>query len=943
LLVVGAITLLGFALRVNQLAVPSFWWDDSYATMVASGSLRDIVATLAREDFHPPLHYFLLHYWLRLVGTSEFSLRYLSVIAGVLAIPAAWIAGRRIFGPLAGVLAATLFALSPYLWYYSQEARMFALVPVLATLAVYFCARGARESRRLDWLGYTAIVLLGVYDFYYFAFVPLACGLWVILGQRRASVRGAWCVSTVATALLYLPWLPILLSRGAVWSGLVPSLEGPTKTVYWSWTALLLGLPSLALYAQPLPAALLGLGAIVTLGAILWSFGVPGALSLGPSPIRGGGMTSYSTAAGGKDDSALPFPAAGREGAPWRRGSEGRPGGEGLPTLAFVVPLGAMAAVAAVKPVFHPRYAIPAEAGLFLLLAGFVAYLLQRDGARRALGLGISVLLLGSCVYGFDHLKNDGSYARDDYRTAIGYVRQNEQPGDTIIHNAIPPFWYYYHGPSPATYFPTGAYTEANVATGLNQLTRGKQRMWYVTQIDTPSDPDGLVDAELRQHAALLTERHYAALRVELWQIPGDDTFAGPAFQPATINLASELAITGYAVGGEAVGGHSLDVALRVETRRVPSSDDGFWIAFVDSAGLEWGRADARPHDGAFNPSSRWTAGTSVVVRASVPIAVGTPPGTYDVVVGAYRLSDLAGLDVLDAGGHPIGQRARLGPLTVTRPSDGDADPALTQAQRAVSPGLVLAELKVGVASASPGDPVPVTLLWRPTGTLPPLRTSLQLRGPNGQLLASDDGPIGGAYPTEQWSVGHLVREQRSVVVPATFTGDSLQVTLLPTGGAPLALGTLPIRQVKREFSAPTPAHPLNAVFGEQIGLVGDSLASGPAKPGDRVTLTLDWHALKTPALSYRVFVHLIDASNHIWAQWDGVPRNWSYPTSAWMPGEYVSDDYSITLSPDTPAGPLSVETGLYDPATGQRLLVSGGVGPSTDHLVVGMVQVTPP
>jgi hypothetical protein len=910
LLVVSAITLIAFALRVDELGVPSFWWDDSYSAMVASGSLSDIVATLAQQDFHPPLHYFLLHYWLRLVGTGEFSLRYLSVIAGVLAVPAAWIAGRRIFGPLTGLLAAALFALSPYLWYYSQEARMFALVPVLAVLAIYFCARGARKPRLVDWLGYTAVVLLGIYDFYYFAFVPLAGGLWVMLGQRRASIRWAWCVSTAATALLYLPWLPILLNRGAVWSGLVPSLEGPAKTVYWSWTALFLGLPSLVLYTQPLPAGLLGLGALATLGAMLWSFGLTSALSPDLAPSRASGV----------------------------RGQ-----GVTLPTLAFVVPLGAMAAVAAIKPVFHPRYAIPAEAGLLLLLAGFLAYLIQLGGARRVAGLGIGVLLLGSFAYGFNHLKNDGNYARDDYRTAIGYVQQHEQPGDTIIHNAVPPSWYYYHGPSPATYFPNGAYTEADVATGLNQLTRGKRRLWYVTQIDTPSDPDGLVDAELRLHATLLTERHYAALRVQLWQIPGDDAFAGPAFQPLTTNLANELAITGYAIGGDPLGGHPLDVALRVETRRAPSADDGFWIALVDSAGREWGRADARPHDAAFNSSSVWAAGTSVVVRASVPIVVGTPPGAYDVVAGAYRLRDLAGLDVLDASGHPIGQRVRLGALTITRPSDGDVDQTLTPSQREVLPGLVLAGLKINVPSAGPGDPIPVTLLWRPTTVLPPLRASLQLRDVNGQPLASDDLPIGGSYPTDRWSVGHLVREQRAIVVPATFMGDALQITLLSADTPPLALGTLPIRQVKRDFSPPTPGHSLAAVFGEQIALVGDNLTSGPVKAGDRVALTLDWHALKTPVMSYHVFIHLIDGNNHIWAQSDGVPRNWSYPTSAWVPGEYVSDDYSVTLPPDTPAGALSVETGLYDPTTGQRLAITAGSEPGADHLVIGAVQVTRP
>src|SRR5258708_13722034 len=99
-LLLGAMVVLaGFGLRVVSLGDASFWWDDSYSTMVASSGLRDIVATLAREDFHPPLYYFLLHFWLRVVGTSEFSLRFLSVMAGVLAVAPGWPPRQCLFAP----------------------------------------------------------------------------------------------------------------------------------------------------------------------------------------------------------------------------------------------------------------------------------------------------------------------------------------------------------------------------------------------------------------------------------------------------------------------------------------------------------------------------------------------------------------------------------------------------------------------------------------------------------------------------------------------------------------------------------------------------------------------------------------------------------------------------------------------------------------------------
>src|SRR5436190_8547580 len=110
------ILLVAFGLRVWGLAAQSFWWDEAYSTMVASQGLRDLPSTLARDDFHPPLHYVLLHFWMRLAGQSEFSLRFVSVCFGVLAVAAAGVTARRFFGRPAGPIAALIFALSPFLW-----------------------------------------------------------------------------------------------------------------------------------------------------------------------------------------------------------------------------------------------------------------------------------------------------------------------------------------------------------------------------------------------------------------------------------------------------------------------------------------------------------------------------------------------------------------------------------------------------------------------------------------------------------------------------------------------------------------------------------------------------------------------------------------------------------------------------------------------------------
>jgi hypothetical protein len=616
-----------------------------------------------------------------------------------------------------------------------------------------------------------------------------------------------------------------------------------------------------------------------------------------------------------------------------------------------------MAAISVVKPVFHPRYAIPAEPGLLLLFGGMLAYLWRVAasppaplhprwrGAGGEAALVLAALLLICAGYGLYRLQTDSAFARDDYRSAIDYVEHHQQPGDTIIHNAIPPFWYYDHGPAPAAYFPSRPYGEANVVDELNQVTRDKARLWYVANLAIPNDPDGFVDNQLRLHATRVDERYYGFLRVQLWQIPRANTFSQSTFVPTAWNLANELALTGYAVSGEPVGGTTLDVEVQVTARRAPSADDGFWVGLADSSGRLWGRADDRPHDPAFRLSSGWTPGESLVIRFDLPVALGTPPGTYQLVSGAYRLRDLAGLDVLDAAQHPIGQSTSLGPVSVKLVTMNGTDPSLHDVRsEAVAPGLVLAGVDPGPATLAPGDHLPITFLWRAAGAVADESASLRLRAASGQVIAQDDGPLGGAFPPSQWPMGALVREQRSLLVPASAPAGPAQLVLTLAGGQTVAVGSATINQVSREFRAPQAVHPLDARLGAGVALVGYDLSGEALKPGSQLTLTLDWHAIQASTISYHVFVHLLDAQDHIWAQWDGVPRNWSYPVSAWLPGEYVVDRYPLQLSSETPVGNLTIEAGMYDAANGQRLPVVVRPGaPTTDRVILQEVRVTSP
>src|SRR3954466_11073002 len=127
----GALVAIALVLRSTQLGI-GLWIDEGLSVGIADRPLSAIPHAL-QQDGSPPLYYMLLHFWLDLAGRSEQGVRGLSLLFGLIAIPAAWWAGKAIWRTArAGWFAAVLMAFNPFLAQYSQEARMYTLVALLA-------------------------------------------------------------------------------------------------------------------------------------------------------------------------------------------------------------------------------------------------------------------------------------------------------------------------------------------------------------------------------------------------------------------------------------------------------------------------------------------------------------------------------------------------------------------------------------------------------------------------------------------------------------------------------------------------------------------------------------------------------------------------------------------------------------------------------------------
>ena len=113
----------------------------------------------------------------------------------------------------------------------------------------------------------------------------------------------------------------------------------------------------------------------------------------------------------------------------------------------------------------------------------------------------------------------------------------------------------------------------------------------------------------------------------------------------------------------------------------------------------------------------------------------------------------------------------------------------------------------------------------------------------------------------------------------------------------------------------------------DTITLLGYSLLTDRLAAGDIAPITLFWQAEQTPAARYKVFLHVLDAANHIVGQRDAEPGGGARLTTLWHPGEVVTDNYGVPIHPATPPGAYRVEVGMYNPETGQRLLTPEGEG----------------
>jgi hypothetical protein len=138
----------------------------------------------------------------------------------------------------------------------------------------------------------------------------------------------------------------------------------------------------------------------------------------------------------------------------------------------------------------------------------------------------------------------------------------------------------------------------------------------------------------------------------------------------------------------------------------------------------------------------------------------------------------------------------------------------------------------------------------------------------------------------------------------------------------------------------PAPQVPRADNLGGFVTLLGYDLWLEP----ETLNLTLYWRCDARLPADYTTFVHVrrpTGQSGAIVAQRDHPPADGAYPTSLWDPGEVIRDSIQVPIPPEVPPGHYEIAVGLYEFATGTRLLVTDSEGNHSPDNAISLTAIT--
>lgn len=175
----------------------SLWRDEAFSYLLAKKGLLDIILLTAR-DFNPPLYYSILHFWIKIFGSSEIALRSLSLIFYWATLYVLFLFLTHIMRKAIkkSVFYFIFFAVNPMLVYYAFEVRMYTLLAFLGALSFY-------AFYQKNYKLYLISTALALYTNYFAVFIPLT--QFFLVGNKNLTKEQK--TNFIYLVFSFLPWI----------------------------------------------------------------------------------------------------------------------------------------------------------------------------------------------------------------------------------------------------------------------------------------------------------------------------------------------------------------------------------------------------------------------------------------------------------------------------------------------------------------------------------------------------------------------------------------------------------------------------------------------------------------------------------------------------------------------------------------------------------------
>lgn len=218
------IFLLAVFIRLYGFTYEELWYDEYYSIDIAEKNIDQIIQIIGHETV-PPLHYFLLHIWLKIkpdfITENNLLLwvRLYPFIWSMLTLLLVYKFAIYFFDRSTALIASLFVAVSPFHLLYTHEIRLYTEVCFFTLLSSYYFLKSIKTDNKIDWIFYFISTTCAVYIHFLSFFVCAAHFLYFLFyvnisqKQNIINIIKKFILSNVLIGLTFLPWIIYFLHR----------------------------------------------------------------------------------------------------------------------------------------------------------------------------------------------------------------------------------------------------------------------------------------------------------------------------------------------------------------------------------------------------------------------------------------------------------------------------------------------------------------------------------------------------------------------------------------------------------------------------------------------------------------------------------------------------------------------------------------------------------